>query len=238
MKVDVYGAIFYDIYIYGDEPHNSKIIEVPGGSGFNIAYLLYKLGYEINFKGFLGNDYKGEYLKRIIPFHPEVKNEKTAVFISKNDIPIAVERKINESEYNDLRKNADIAIITTEISKEELKRIEKLNYKKVFFDIGPRPFISNGIFEKAFIIGTENECKYRKCDVIKIGEKGVIYKKKIFSSNKKIANYKIGLGDIFDGLFIDNYLKRKSIESSIINAIKRLEKVLDMPTAYNKIKAL
>ncbi|WP_129409587.1 PfkB family carbohydrate kinase [Marinitoga lauensis] len=89
MNIDVYGALFYDIYIYGEKPHESQIIEIPGGSGFNIAYLLYKLGYNISFNGFIGNDLKGKYLKDIIPFkNIQVKEKKTATFISKNDIPL------------------------------------------------------------------------------------------------------------------------------------------------------
>lgn len=239
MKIDIYGAIFYDVYIYGEKPHEVEIIENPGGSGFNIAYLLYKLGHEISFNGFIGNDLKGKYLKEIVPFKDiEVKEKKTAIFISKNDNPIGIERKINDSKYSNLEKKSDVAIITTEISKNELKNIEKLNYKKVFFDIGPRPFIAKNIFKNAFILGTEEECKYRNCDLIKQGNKGVKFNNKIYNSNGKIAKCKTGLGDIFDGFFIHYILNNYHIEKAIKNSIDKVEKVLDIPGAYNKINYL
>ncbi|OQY10467.1 MAG: hypothetical protein B6I29_01320 [Marinitoga sp. 4572_148] len=201
MKIDVYGAIFYDIYIYGNKPHESQMIEVPGGSGFNIAYLLHKLGH-------IGNDFKGDFLKKIIPFENiELKEGKTAIFISKNDIPVGVERRINDSVFANLNKTSEIAIITTEISRNEIKRIEKLNYDQVFFDIGPRPYISKNLFKDAFVIGTHEECKFRKCD-------------------------------IFDGFFIHYRLNNFSIEDAIKKSIEKVEQVLDIPTAYNKINAL
>jgi sugar/nucleoside kinase (ribokinase family) len=239
MKIDVYGAIFFDLYIFGDKPHESKIYEMPGGSGFNIAYLLYKLGYDVHFNSFLGDDFKGEYIYNIIPFkNIERKKEKTATFISKNDIPIAVERKINDSVFDKLEKKSNIAVITTELSKKELIKIEKLNYETIFFDIGPRPFISNDIFSNAIVFGTEKECEYRECDIIKMGIKGIKYKDKIFESNGSKAKYKTGLGDIFDAFFIHYYLKTNNIESSIIKAISKVEKVLDVPGPYNKINSL
>lgn len=239
MKIDVYGAIFYDIYIYGNKPHESQMIEVPGGSGFNIAYLLHKLGHEVYFHGFIGNDFKGEFLKKIVPFkNIELKEEKTAIFISKNDIPVGVERKINDSVFADLNKTSEIAIITTEISRDEIKRIEKLNYDRIFFDIGPRPFISKNLFKDAFVIGTHEECKFRKCDITKVGIKGVIFKGDIYKSNGISAKYKIGLGDIFDGFFIHYRLNNFSIEDAIKKSIEKVEQVLDIPTAYNKINAL
>ncbi|KAF2955917.1 carbohydrate kinase [Marinitoga sp. 38H-ov] len=239
MKIDVYGAVFYDIYIFGEKPHESEILEMPGGSAFNIAYLLYNLGHEVNLNSFLGYDYRGDILNKLIPFkNLDRKNEKTAIFISKNEIPIAVERKINDCEFIKLEKKSDIAIITTELSKKELKKIEKLNYDFIFFDIGPRPYISKDIFNNAFVIGNEKECEYRNCDIVKIGIKGVEYKNKIFESNNKEAKYKIGLGDIFDGFFIHFYLKFNNIELAIKEAIKEVEKVLIIPGAYNKINSL
>ncbi|WGS64458.1 carbohydrate kinase family protein [Marinitoga aeolica] len=238
MEIDVYGATFYDIYILGDAPHNSKIIEIPGGSGFNIAYTLYKLGYEINFNSFIGNDHKGKYLEDMIPFKLEKVEEKTATFISRNGNPLAVERKINDSNFKKIEKKSDVAIITTELSIKELIEIEKLGYKKIFFDIGPRPFIAENIFNNAFVLGTEKECKYRNCNLIKLGNRGIKFNNEIYNSNGKIAKYKTGLGDIFDAFFIHYILNNYSIEEAIKISIDKVEKVLDIPGAYNKINYL
>ncbi|GAB6189536.1 PfkB family carbohydrate kinase [Marinitoga arctica] len=238
MKIDVYGAIFYDIYIVGDEVHNSEIIEIPGGSGFNIAYTLFKLGYEITLNAFIGKDFKGRYLEEIIPFKLQKVSGKTATFISKNEKPIAVERKINDNDFGKIEKKSNIAVITTELSRNMLIKIEKMNYDRVFFDIGPRPFISKNILKNSFTIGNSKECKIRKCNVIKMGKDGVIYNNKIYHSNGKKAKYSIGLGDIFDAFFIHYNLMGNSFEKSIEKSIKEVERVLNIPGAFNKINCI
>ncbi|AEX85030.1 sugar kinase, ribokinase [Marinitoga piezophila KA3] len=243
MKIDVYGAIFYDIYIYGEEPHKSEILEFPGGSGFNISYTLYKLGNEVYFNGVIGNDFKGNFLKEKTPFKniKEIKNQETAVFISKNDIPLAVKRKINDIEFSDFEKHGEVAVITSEISIKNIEKILALNYDYIFIDIGPRPFLINDISfsENVFILGNENEAKLfnKKIDIIKAGIRGVYYNNKLYPSNGKKAKYTTGLGDIFDAFFIDNYIKNFDIENSVYNAITAVEKVLDIPTPYQKIES-
>ncbi|KLO23813.1 hypothetical protein X275_01615 [Marinitoga sp. 1197] len=239
MKIDIYGALFYDMYIFGEKVHEVKIFEMPGGSGFNIAYTLYKLGHNVKFNSFIGYDRRGKHLRSIIPFkNLEEKKKNTALFISKNEIPVAIERSINDCNFKELKKEADIAIITTELSLKTLEKINKLNYQHIFLDIGPRPFILKqaiSIFNNAFIIGNEQECRFKKCNLTKLGMKGILYNNKKYKSNGKKAMYSTGLGDIFDALFIHYLFETKSYEKAIINSIKKTEKVLDIPGPYNKI---
>ncbi|WP_129409586.1 hypothetical protein [Marinitoga lauensis] len=94
------------------------------------------------------------------------------------------------------------------------------------------------MFKNAFILGTNNECIVRECDIIKLGNKGIMFKGNIYKSNEILAKYKTGLGDIFDGFFIHYMLNDYSIKKAIKNSIKKVEKVLDIPGAFNKINSL
>jgi len=244
MKVDVFGGIFFDINIYG-EMHSSDIKSNPGGSGFNIALALSFLGNDVSLHGNIGNDYYGEIIlnemkKYSLKTDFIKKQNKNGIYVSHNDKPFAIERNCNEDNIF-CEKNSDIAVITSEINKENFEKIAGNNYGLVFFDIGPRALYvkkhENIIkyFKNIFFIGNENENLIFKCNIVKSGSKGAYWDNIKISGNGINYNSTIGLGDIFDSSLINHFLKTGDKLSSLKNAVEFSESFFNEKNSYEKI---
>ncbi|KUK82855.1 MULTISPECIES: PfkB family carbohydrate kinase [Petrotoga] len=242
--IDVIGGIFLDIYILkNDGNHNSKILQLPGGSALNVAIGLARLGHNVRMFGNVGKDFVGEFLLEKLSFHSvnvewiKKVDQHTATFITMNEKPIAVDRRINDLDLIIPKKKSEYLFITTETNERIINSNIFLNYKKTFFDIGPRPKLIDKKCENVFFIGNEKECKdfLFTCDVVKLGKKGAKWGEKIVALSGRKASYQIGMGDVFDTVFIDGILNNIEKEQILHNAVNATQKVSEYLGAYNKI---
>lgn len=232
MKIDVFGAVFLDMYLYG-ERFKSEIIESIGGSGLNVAFGLHLLGNDVYFHGNIGDDDRKSYIFNILDkykFPKEnilVEKGKTGLFIAKDDNVISMERGVNELRlgFDVSNIHGEYAFLTTELDKESIERILSLNWKKIFIDVGPRPFILKDIKlpENVIKIGNKDETDIIDCDIIKLGPSGAKWDEVFIEGDKKIYPYTIGAGDLFDSILIDSLTKGKSKEESLEKAVKYSE---------------
>lgn len=228
--INVFGAVFLDIYI--DKNKKTEIIESIGGSGLNIALALHLLGNKVNFYGNIGDDERKWFIfdrlnKHKFPINNIcINNGKTGLFIAQNDEVIAVERGVNDKALRLKELNGDYAIITTEIDLTSIKNILKYSWKKIFIDVGPRPFILKDIDlpKEVIKIGNEKENKIIKCDITKLGKNGCKWDDIYIPGNKNKYPYTIGCGDLFDAFLIHNLLKGNSKINSLKEAVYISEK--------------
>ncbi|OAA29363.1 hypothetical protein AT15_02255 [Kosmotoga arenicorallina S304] len=251
MKILVFGGTFWDVFIYGNEPHKAEILEMPGGSGLNIAYGLFKQGFEVHFYSNVGSDWRGEEIKRIladdkfdISHIRAISDAKTGHHIAFNDKPIAVDRGANKERIEmPVVEEAEVCIINTEIPRETILDALKIPAKLTVVDLGPRPIISpeeikNACDNELLILGTEIECN-SGCHVTKLGSRGALVKDKLIPSDARIYPYKVGAGDAFDIVLITLYLRTRDILFSARSAVEASQKMVrEVKGAFSKAKAL
>lgn len=251
MKILVFGGIFWDVFIYGNEPHEAEILEMPGGSGLNIAYGLFKQGFDVHFYSNIGSDWRGKEIKRILAddkfniSHIKTLNDtKTGHHIALNDKPIAVDRGANKEKIDvPVIEKADVCVINTEIPKEVILDVLKIPSKLAVVDLGPRPVISPEELKKScdtelLLIGTEKECN-GACDIVKLGPKGAQVRDKLIPSDTFIYPYTVGAGDAFDITFITLYLRTRDMLFATRSAVEASQKMTrEVKGAFSKAKAL
>ncbi|BEP28550.1 PfkB family carbohydrate kinase [Helicovermis profundi] len=244
MDIDVLGAIFVDTYIY-DTSKGKEIIETIGGSGLTIALGLHLLGHNVNFFGNIGNDEKGKYiLEELKTYDFDTKNISiingyTGSFIAKNDKMFSVKRGVNDFslKINSSNLRNESLVLTSEIHVESINTALNLNYKNIFFDVGPRAFLLKNInFPDNIIkIGNINEHTLTKCNIIKLGEKGAKWDDLFINGNTTKLNYTIGAGDLFDTILIDNYLNGVNKIESLRKATNYAEKSCSLKGGFKII---
>ncbi|WP_238514453.1 PfkB family carbohydrate kinase [Thermotoga sp. RQ2] len=144
MKIAVVGGTFWDIFIFGENPHSSTIKESPGGSGLNVAYGLFLLGHTVDFYSNIGDDWRGKQTTEILKkasFDTShmftIQGGKTGIFIAHNDKPLAVDPGVNRKEMKlPSLSEYDLVFVTGEISEKTIRKICE-NTKNVILDVGP-----------------------------------------------------------------------------------------------------
>ena len=249
MTVHIFGGLFNDIFIYGDKPHRSEIMETPGGSGYTTALGLSLLGHEVFLHANLGQDKNGEYILEEMEgnglnrhFIKRTQNP-TGIFISKNTRPIAVQRGANavETPLEDHHVDGCAALFfPTEITEKAC--IENLNkdWLKSFVDLGPR--FRNKTFEHPgehhLILANEGESLHSKCDVIKMAERGASWGTINVPGNHQIMSHTTGAGDIFDVVFVHEYLLGSEKRQILKRAVTTAQTACAIKGSSNKTKVL
>jgi hypothetical protein len=245
--IDVYGGLFTDIYIKGEEPHNKTINILPGGSGFNVAVGLSMLKNKIRFIGNIGNDNLTEIvLNKLTKYSVDINLIKindldSDIFISENEKPFAIKRNNNNLEIDLPEKFSDYAFVNSEINEKSLNKILKLDYKMIFIDTGPRHFLFKSFKKKEnhFLITNSNKnFIMEKYDLLKMDSKGFKYKNIYFESNGKEFDFKYGTGDLLDVLIIDSFLRNNLNFNNLNEITKIIESTCEEQGAFNKIKTL
>lgn len=243
-NIDVIGGIFLDVYIIQkDNFHNSNILILPGGSGLNVAVGLSLLGHNVRLFGNIGNDLAGEIILQKLNLYKVNTNfiqknkTNTSSFITLNEKPIAVDRQTNDLSIEFPKRRSDYLFITTEVNPNIINSNIYQNYKKVFFDIGPRPSIITMKFDNVLYIGNYSESKkfIYDCDIVKLGEKGARWGRIIVKSNGIKALYQTGMGDVFDTVIINELLENSSKEKSLEKSVNMAQKESNILGALNKI---
>lgn len=253
MKIAVFGGTFVDVFIYGDEPHKSEILELPGGSGLNIAFGLFKLGHSVEFFSNIGDDFKKDYVFSILKKHCfntdniSIRDANTAFHISWNGKTIGVDRGANKIPIDlngiDFSKY-DLVVINTEIPFDSVKEICKCASRKVFLDLGPRSGLDIEDLKKKksnelLIVGNNRECKDKCCDVIKLGSQGAIWGELKCDGNREEYISTVGTGDSFDVVLIDGLINGLERKTALERAVVVSQKLaMDVKGAFNKVNML
>ncbi|HPG47558.1 MAG TPA: carbohydrate kinase family protein [Petrotogaceae bacterium] len=228
MNLHFFGGVFRDTLIYTNETHNSEVYDLFGGSAFNMASIAVNFFDNVFLHSSIGTDWSVSFKKenqRIrTDFLTVSERLKTARFISVNNEVLAVERKILDQHIIDRLFNidfeSDVAVLTTELCKKSIQTVLSKKWFKLFIDAGPRPYLIDAKdTENAFVLGNRKEATVVRCDIIKCGHNGAIYKDLIFPSDDIIYKYPIGCGDIFDAIFICAVLKGIPYDQAVRNAV-------------------
>ncbi len=241
MKIDVFGAIFLDKYLYEDDSGIYRE-EAVGGSGLSIALGLHLLGHDVSFYGNIGNDERGlKVMSKLNSYgFPRenicIMNGITGLFVARNDVVSKVERGVNAfplgSDIDSLR--GEFAVITTELNKESLKKIVSNKWKQMFLDVGPRPSILKEVsLPKDIIkIGNFKESKVVSCHIEKLGPDGARWSDIRVSGNNKVLPYTIGAGDLFDTLLIHGVLRGREKNEVLRLAVELAEESCKIPGGF------
>jgi len=216
LKIAIIGGTFWDIFIYGEEAHRVEILQSPGGSGLNVAFGLYRLGFEVAFFSNLGRDlYASEIVRILQGFGFEtcgmkVREGETGLHIALNEKPVGVNRGVNRLQVEfDALSEYDFVFVNCEVPPETIRRVCR-EAKEVFLDLGPLSSVDPADMDgKIFVIGNERECSKKRCDVIKLGPKGARWGEVFVRGNGVESPYRIGSGDVFDVVFLALLLKGK-----------------------------
>jgi len=226
LKIAIFGGTFWDIFLFGEDPHKTIIRESPGGSGLNVAYGLFLLGHRVDFYSNVGEDFRGKHLMDELKrsgfdvSHMSILHGKTGLFIARNGRPLAVEIGVNRENIAvpPTMDDYDLVFATGEVPKKTLKTVCERGHN-VVIDIGPRAKIdTSGL--KALIIGNEKECSRTRCDVVKMGPEGARWGDIHVPGNGKSFFYPIGLGDLFDVVLIHELLKGRSRREALEKAVE------------------
>lgn len=222
MKIDVFGAIFLDRYIY-KEKNETETIESFGGSGLNIAVGLHMLGYDVYFRGNIGKDVRRIKILEDLKAYKfpvegiSIKEGETGLFVTKNDKVLSVERGVNANSLTIKRDElmGEYAVITTELNKTNIQELLDYKWEKIFLDVGPRPHILRGIQlpQNVIKIGNAIENETIPCDIVKLGPDGAVWNNIKVSGNASKLPYTIGAGDLFDTIVIDGFIKGREGEA-------------------------
>lgn len=247
MKIDVFGAVFLDRYIY-EECDETRIVESIGGSGLSIALGLHLLGHDVKFYGNIGQDDRKIKIFNILEenyFEAEsiaVKRGVTGLFIAKNDKVTSVERGVNAEPLtiNEELLRRECAVVTTELNTISLQKILSFNWKKIFLDVGPRPHILEGIIlpDNVTKIGNAEENEKSPCNIVKLGQNGAKWGNITVDGNNISLPYTIGAGDLFDTILIDGILSKKDRRTALKLAVECAEESCKIKGGFkiNKLK--
>jgi len=251
MKIAVFGGTFWDVYIYGQQVHKAEVIEMCGGSGLNIAFGLWRLGFDIEFFSNVGSDYRADLILeelRALGFKNNIRkiHGKTGLHIAYNDVPIAVNRGVNELDVpviQELLNDCDCVFLNGEIPSSCAKKIIELcREKKIFVDVGPLANFDFDLKQAArdiLVIGNEKECSRINCDVVKLGPKGAVFGSIKISGDGRDYVYRTGCGDVFDVVLMANLLNNEKISVALNRAVKEAEKMArTVKGAFSKMKNL
>ncbi|PLV56904.1 PfkB family carbohydrate kinase [Thermotoga sp. SG1] len=226
MKIAIFGGTFWDVFLFGKDPHKTIIRESPGGSGLNVAYGLFLLGHRVDFYSNVGEDFRGKHLVDELKrsgfdvSHMSILHGKTGLFIARNGRPLAVEIGVNGENIvvPSMMNDYDLVFATGEVTEKTLKVVCERS-QNVVIDIGPRARIDTSDL-KALIIGNEKECSRIRCDVVKMGPEGARWHDIHVPGNGVLFSHPIGLGDLFDMVLIHELLKGRSRREALEKAVE------------------
>jgi len=248
MIIHVFGRIFMDLFIFGEKVHNSKIVETPGGSALNASLGFSLLGMKTYLHASYGTDHLNETIESVIhKYNVQTqyliqKNEPTNRFVSKNGTPLAVS-VAPEPPFKLLPETAEedyCLLFATETNRDTLERVLTVPWKGLFIDLGPK-FVHNPFVYKidhAIIIGNEKEAQKNNCDVIKLGKNGARWHEISVPGNGKALPYTTGAGDLFDVVFIYNFLKETPPIETLEEAVHLSQKACMIPGSSTKVELL
>ncbi len=218
VDIDILGGIFRDFIFYGDI-HATDLLEIPGGTGYNVYIGLQTLGIGAAFHGSVGYDWSFEKVGAMI------ENKKSGIFISRNETEVlAVYRGANlHTTFQSIRSS--ILFATLECGGELfVKHATDAKNKNATVIVDPVP-----IFEWRrkyldlidVIIPNEVEYKVISKDGFpnfttlfeKLGEKGGKYIKgntTYYIPTKIKGAFPLGCGDAFDVVVVNGILKHYS----------------------------
>ena len=227
VDVDILGGIFRDFVFYGDV-HATDLLEIPGGTGYDVYIGLRTLGIGAAFHGSVGYDWPFEKVGAII------ENKKSGIFISRNETEVlAVYRGANL--YTSFQSiQSSVLFATLECGGELfVKYATDAKNKNAIVIVDPVPILE---WRKKYldlidvIIPNEAEYKVISKDEFpssitlfeKLGEEGGRYIKgntTYYIPIKINGVFPLGCGDAFDVAVVNGILKHYSPFKTLKKAV-------------------
>ncbi len=221
IEIDVAGGIFRDLIFYGNR-HSKDLLEIPGGTGYNVFAGLRALGVNVYFHANIGKDW---------PFEKDdgfniVENEKSGVFVSLNEIEVlAVYRGANLHAKNGSLRSR-ILFSSLECGGNTFERYAKsMRTSNGIVILDPSPifewkdeyielcdYLLPNEEEYSAIFG-KNILPPRVKIFKKLGEKGAKYIEKneeYYIPASQGGKFSLGCGDAFDAIVLYGLLNNKT----------------------------
>ncbi len=226
-QIEVVGGIFKDVLLYGNGLHATELLEMPGGTAYNVFLALNEVGVKCHFHGAVGNDWVFEKENiRIVP------NAKSGLFVSFNEeTTLAVYRGANlKAPREKITGNALFATLECggnlfEYYAQEMKG----RNGTVFLDPSP-VFEWRKEFGELCDVLLPNESEFSSIGslpeqikiFLKMGTKGAKYiymneEKRI--KIRKSGPYPLGCGDAFDAAVVYAYMKNQTASEMLEFAV-------------------
>ncbi len=220
--IDILGGVFRDILFYG-QIHADDVIEMPGGTGYNVFAGLREIGIESTFHCAVGDDWPFESLKRV--------SGKSGIFACRNETEIlAVYRGVNLNTSIEEIKSR-ILFSTLECGGDIFEKYaKKMKEGGGIVILDPSPvFEWKNEYADLCDILIPNEREFEvispskfKAVFLKLGEYGAKYIRDTVEISKNISkkgNFPLGCGDAFDVGVIYGLLNEKSPEQTLEIAV-------------------
>lgn len=228
LNVDVLGGLFRDFIFYGNEIHTDEVLELPGGTGFNVYKGLATLGINTVFHGSFGTDW---------PFE-KIGSErcgKSGIFVSRNEKEVlSVYRGVNVlTKFEE--PSSTVLFASLECGEKIFE--EYASYVKdrggfVFLDPSPIFEWRNDFIELTDVL-LPNEAEFEVVSKVKgtykrpvifekMGQNGgrLIENEVLEVQPEHINNYPLSCGDVFDAVVVWgmlNNLDKKDILSYAVS---------------------
>lgn len=223
-RILVLGGYLEDIQVYG-RGHRASITNRPGGSAYNVAFCLSKLGLDVLFLGCFD---QGE--NRDWPFE-SLRVDKTCAhgkFLYSGREVLAVQRPTRPAlveELVDLLREEKFSLVyaTLEIGVAAAMIAREITCDYRLLDPSPQlEFTTLEDFESFdFILANDHmELEDRKGNLlVKAGSSGVIYAGHKYSPPAR-GKDKFGSGDLFGAVFSRGLLKGLAVEKAVREAVR------------------
>jgi sugar/nucleoside kinase (ribokinase family) len=225
--LDIIGGAFRDIIFYGNV-HSQNVLEMPGGTGYNVFAGLRELGIQAKFHCATGDDW---------PYEPlQSAKGKSGIFVCRNeDEVLAVYRGTNLNlQIEKLETN--ILFATLECGGDKFFQYAKdVKSSGGIVILDPSPIFEwRDEYSDLCDILIPNEREFEKISplkskkyFLKLGEHGGMYMHgdvKISESISQNGNFPLGCGDAFDVAVVYGFINRMNPAEILKMAIKVGEK--------------
>ncbi len=221
--IDIVGGVFRDILFYG-QTHADDVVEMPGGTGYNVFAGLREIGIRANFHCAVGDDWPFESLNHV--------NGKSGIFVCRNEKDVlAVYRGVNL--HLPIEKiESKVLFITLECGADVFEQYAKqVKNSGGIVILDPSPIFEwQDRYADLCDILIPNEKEFESMSLskskkvfLKLGEYGGKFIDDTVEITKKVSHkgdFPLGCGDAFDVAVIRGFMMKDKPEKILETAVE------------------